>query len=69
MNQFAVGDLLREWGGLRRRSQRDLALGAGVSPRFSERSLDDPEMQPNRSTLRRLLDAHDPYQGVVIDRQ
>lgn len=112
MNQYAVGDLLREWRGLRRRSQLDLALDVGVSPRhlsfvetgrstpsadlllalaegldvplrerntlllaagyaprFSERTLDDPEMHQVRWSVQRLLDAHDPYPGVVIDRR
>lgn len=33
MTTYAVGDLLREWRTLRRRSQMDLAFDVGVSPR------------------------------------
>ena len=111
MNRYAVGELLREWRMMRRRSQMDLALAVGVSPRhlsfvetgrstpspevvlsladgldiplrerntlllaagyaprYSERSLQDPEMDRVRESLQRLLDAHDPFPGVVVDR-
>ncbi|MEK8051537.1 helix-turn-helix transcriptional regulator [Ideonella sp. DXS22W] len=107
-----VGPLLREWRTRRRRSQLDLALDVGVSPRhlsfietgrsrpsaamvlalaeqlalplrernrlllaaghaprFAQRSLDAPEMASVRAALQRLLDAHHPYPGVVLDRQ
>ena len=107
-----VGVLLRDWRTSRRRSQMDLALEVGVSPRhlsfvetgrsrpspelvlaiadrlevplresntlllaagyaprYSERSLDDGALRSIRAALQRMLDAHDPYPGVVIDRQ
>lgn len=107
-----VGPLLREWRTRRRRSQLDLALDVGVSPRhlsfietgrsrpsaamvlalaeqlalplrernrlllaaghaprYGQRSLDAPEMAPVRAALQRLLDAHQPYPGLVLDRQ
>lgn len=106
-----VGPLLREWRMRRRRSQLDLALDVGVSPRhlsfietgrsrpsaamvlalaeqlalplrernrlllaaghaprFAQRSLDAPEMAAVRGALQRLLDAHQPYPGLVLDR-
>src|SRR3954469_22221779 len=112
MGSAGVGELVREWRTQRRRSQMDLALEAGVSPRplslvetgrsrpspelvlaladrlgvplrerntlllaagyapfYSHRSLDDPELHRVRASLQRMLDAHDPYPGVVIDRQ
>lgn len=107
-----VGDLLRDWRQRRRRSQMDLALEVGVSPRhlsfvetgrsrpspemvlavarhlevplreqnalllaagyaprYRETAIDDESMSRVRTSLQRLLDAHDPYPGVVIDRQ
>lgn len=111
MSATAVGPLVREWRTRRRRSQMDLALDVGVSPRhlsfvetgrsrpspelvlaladrlevplresnalllaagyaprYPETSLDAPTMARVRTALERLLDAHDPYPGVVIDR-
>ena len=111
MARPSVGELAREWRQRRRRSQLDLALDVGVSPRhlsfvetgrsrpspelvmalghhldvplrerntmllaagyapqYSERSLDDPEAASVRTAIQRMLDAHDPYPGVVIDR-
>lgn len=106
-----VGALLREWRQRRRRSQLDLALDVGVSPRhlsfietgrsrpsaamllalaerldlplrernrlllaaghaprYSHTDLASPAMAPVRAALQRLLDAHQPYPGVVLDR-
>lgn len=112
MNRHAVGELLRDWREVRRRSQMDLAhdigvsprhlsfvetgrsspspelvlalaegldvplrerntllLAAGYAPRFSHSSLDDPAMRRVMASIQRMLDAHDPYPGVAIDRQ
>lgn len=106
-----VGASIREWRNLRRMSQMELALDAGISPRhlsfvetgrsrpspevllalarrlslplrdrnawllaagyaprFGEQALDAAEMDQVRATLMRLLEAHDPYPGVVLDR-
>ena len=106
-----AGPLLKEWRLRRRRSQMDLALDVGVSPRhlsfvetgrsnpspelllvlaerldvplrernafllaagyaprYSHTSLDDPAMRRVHAALQRVLDGHDPYPGVVIDR-
>jgi transcriptional regulator with XRE-family HTH domain len=51
------------------RSRNELLLAAGYAPRFGERPLDDPAMDQIRHSLQRLLDAHDPYPGVVVDLQ
>lgn len=107
----SVGPLLRDWRTSRRRSQMELALEVGVSPRhlsfietgrskpstavltaladgldvpprernrlflaagyaprYTERHLESAEMAHVRSALQRLLDAHQPYPGVVLDR-
>jgi transcriptional regulator with XRE-family HTH domain len=50
------------------RERNTLMLAAGYAPRFSQRSLDAPEMHHVRISVQRMLDAHDPYPGVVIDR-
>lgn len=108
----AVGPMLRDWRTRRRRSQMDLALDAGVSPRhlsfietgrarpspqtlialaqcldvplrernglllaagfaprYSEMSLQQVEMDGVRAALERVLAAHDPLPGLVLDRQ
>lgn len=51
------------------RERNTFLLAAGYAPRYSERSIDDPSMRRVRTSLQRMLDAHDPYPGVVIDRQ
>jgi transcriptional regulator with XRE-family HTH domain len=106
-----VGPLVRDWRTLRRRSQMDLALEVGVSPRhlsfvetgrsrpspellmavahhldvplrerntlllaagyaprYPQTAIDDASMTRIRNVLQRLLEAHEPYPGVVIDR-
>jgi transcriptional regulator with XRE-family HTH domain len=107
----SVGPLVRDWRVRRRRSQMDLALDVGVSPRhlsfvetgrsrpspelvlalaerlevplrernvlllaagyaprYGETALDAVAMGRARAALQRMLDSHDPYPGVVIDR-
>lgn len=51
------------------REQNALLLAGGYAPRFSERRIDDPAMAHVRASVQRMLDAHDPYPGVAIDRQ
>ena len=108
----AVGPLLRDWRTNRRRSQMDLALQVGVSPRhlsfietgksrpspamllaladglevplrernqlllaagyaprYSQRQWGSGELRQVEAALQRLLDAHQPYPGLVLDRQ
>jgi transcriptional regulator with XRE-family HTH domain len=50
------------------RERNTMLLAAGYAPRYSETSLDDEAMAGIRTSLQRMLDAHDPYPGVVIDR-
>ncbi len=54
------------------RERNAMLLAAGYAPRFRDRPLDEPDapdMQAVRSALQRVLDAHHPYPGVVLDRQ
>lgn len=51
------------------RERNALLLAAGYAPRYEETPIDDPSMRHIRQALRRLLDAHDPYPGMVLDRQ
>lgn len=50
------------------RERNGLLLAAGYAPRYSQRSLDEPGLRVVRDSLQRMLDAHDPFPGVVIDR-
>jgi transcriptional regulator with XRE-family HTH domain len=49
------------------REQNTMLLAAGFAPRFSRTALEDTTMSTIRSSLQRLLDAHEPYPGVVLD--
>jgi transcriptional regulator with XRE-family HTH domain len=51
------------------RERNTLLLAAGYAPRYSQVSLGEPEVELVRASLQRMLDAHDPYPGVVIDRR
>ncbi len=50
------------------RERNTLLLAAGFAPRYQSRSLEDAALAPARDAVQRLLDAHDPYPGIVIDR-
>lgn len=50
------------------RERNGLLLAAGYAPRYPQTALDGPAAARARAALQRMLDAHDPYPGVVIDR-
>lgn len=50
------------------REQNTMLLAAGYAPRYPSRPLEDEALTPARHAVQRLLDAHDPYPGIVIDR-
>ncbi len=50
------------------RERNDLLVAAGHAPHYPRTPLDDESMTTIRSSLQRMLDAHDPYPGVVVDR-
>jgi transcriptional regulator with XRE-family HTH domain len=51
------------------RERNTLLMAAGFAPRFHETPLDAPDMERMTTSLQRMLDAHNPYPGVVLDRQ
>jgi transcriptional regulator with XRE-family HTH domain len=51
------------------RERNALLLAAGFAPRYQRTALDDPAMGSVRASLLRLLDAHEPYPGLVVDRE
>lgn len=50
------------------RERNTMLLAAGFAPRYPCVSLDDDSMRAVTASLRRLLDAHDPFPGLVLDR-
>ncbi len=50
------------------RQRNNLLLAAGFAPVFQERSLDDPALRPAREAIEALLNAHEPYPALAIDR-
>jgi transcriptional regulator with XRE-family HTH domain len=50
------------------RERNTLLLAGGYAPRYSQSSLDSDAMARLTRTLERMLSAHDPYPGLVIDR-
>lgn len=51
------------------RERNQILLAAGYAPKFAQRELQSPDMQSVRAALSRLLDAHHPYPGFVLDKQ
>ncbi|AZG44406.1 helix-turn-helix transcriptional regulator [Gordonia insulae] len=50
------------------RERNALLLAAGHAPRYSEESLDAGAMERIRASVQRILDAHNPYPGLALDR-
>jgi transcriptional regulator with XRE-family HTH domain len=50
------------------RDRNQLLLAAGYAPVYNRRPLDDPEMEPVREALDRVLTGHEPYPALVVDR-
>jgi transcriptional regulator with XRE-family HTH domain len=50
------------------RDRNALLLAAGYAPRYGARSLDDPEMIHIRDALGRVLDGHEPFPALAVDR-
>jgi transcriptional regulator with XRE-family HTH domain len=50
------------------RERNTLLLAAGYAPAYHETRFDDPKLDPVRTALERILDGHQPYPAVIIDR-
>jgi transcriptional regulator with XRE-family HTH domain len=50
------------------RERNTMLLAAGFAPRYEHTSLDEPSMTAIIGSLHRLLSAHDPYPGLIVDR-
>ncbi|HEY1635173.1 MAG TPA: helix-turn-helix transcriptional regulator [Acidimicrobiales bacterium] len=50
------------------RERNRLLLSAGYAPVYSQRTLDDAEMQPVREAIGLVLGGHEPYPALVVDQ-
>ncbi|MDZ4348335.1 MAG: helix-turn-helix transcriptional regulator [Xanthomonadaceae bacterium] len=50
------------------RERNRMLLSGGFSPQFAERDLSEPALTQARAAVCRLLDAHDPYPALAVDR-
>lgn len=50
------------------RERNDWLLAAGFAPVFPARPLDDPQMTQVLAAVRRMLENHEPFPAVAIDR-
>lgn len=50
------------------RERNNLLLAAGFAPRYPKRVLHEPGLERIRQSVLRLLELHDPYPGVALDR-
>lgn len=55
--------------GLPLRERNRLLVAAGFAPLYPQRGLDAPDMALVRQALQHLLQHHDPYPAMVMDRQ
>lgn len=51
------------------RARNDMLLAAGFAPAFPETELDAPAMDQVRHVLQFLLEAHEPFPAIVVDRR
>lgn len=50
------------------RERNLMLLSAGYAPLYLSRSLDDPSLQPARAAIDLILQGHEPYPAVAVDR-
>lgn len=50
------------------RERNAMLLAAGYAPRYGQTPLEADDMSRVRASIQRLLDTHDPYPGVAVDR-
>ena len=50
------------------RERNQLLLAGGFAPMYRERALDDPALAPARQALQLVLNGHEPYPAIAVDR-
>ena len=59
---------LAETLGICLRDTNDLLHAAGLPASYPDAGLDSPDLAPYRAAVDRMLTAHEPYPGMVLDR-
>ncbi|PRZ41987.1 transcriptional regulator with XRE-family HTH domain [Antricoccus suffuscus] len=59
---------LSEFLGVPLRDRNHLLLAGGYAPAYAEHALDAPEMAAARGAVREVLQAHEPYPALAVDR-
>lgn len=49
------------------RARNELMTAAGFAPAYTEHGLDDAELAEVRTSLRRVLEGHEPYPALLVD--
>src|SRR5258708_30063245 len=50
------------------RERNVMLVAAGFAPAFAQRGLDDPAMASARQAIETVMQAHEPYPAMVVDR-
>jgi transcriptional regulator with XRE-family HTH domain len=50
------------------RDRNQMLIAAGFAPEYAERTIDSPEMAPVREALDLVLNGHEPFPALVVDR-
>src|SRR5262245_19106795 len=50
------------------RERNQMLLAAGYAPVYPQTALDDPSMAAVREAVRQVLNGHEPYPAVLVDR-
>jgi len=50
------------------RERNTLLVAAGFAPMFAERKLDDPALQSAREAMAMVLEGHEPFPAIAVDR-
>jgi transcriptional regulator with XRE-family HTH domain len=59
---------LAERLGVPLRARNALLVAAGHAPAYGERAIDDPALRPAMDAMRLILDGHEPFPAIAVDR-
>lgn len=59
---------LADWLEVPLRERNAMLVAAGFAPEYSDRAFDDPDFALARDVVQRILDGHEPYPAMAVDR-